>query len=81
VADNQWFFISSQPAFPFSARTSAPKSVPFISKTDETLERIYLGRRFKNDTERLEKLFELSTKMTAHAPSARKAARRKNKGR
>ena len=31
---------------------------------DETLERIYIGRRFKNDTERLEKLFELYTKMT-----------------
>lgn len=30
---------------------------------DETLERIYIGRRFKNDTERLEKLFELYTKM------------------
>lgn len=32
---------------------------------DETLERIYIGRRFKNDTERLEKLFEMYTKMTA----------------
>ena len=34
---------------------------------DETLERIYIGRRFKNDTERLEKLFELYTKMAAAA--------------
>ena len=33
-------------------------------KNDETLERIYIGRRFKNDTERLEKLFELYTKAT-----------------
>lgn len=33
-------------------------------KNDEVLERIYIGRRFKNDTERLEKLFELYTKMT-----------------
>ena len=33
-------------------------------QNDETLERIYIGRRFKNDTERLEKLFELYTKMT-----------------
>ena len=31
---------------------------------DETLERIYLGRRFKNDTQRLEHLFDLYTKMT-----------------
>ena len=30
---------------------------------DEVLERIYIGRRFRNDTERLEKLFELYTKM------------------
>ncbi|WP_292980231.1 class I SAM-dependent DNA methyltransferase [Nitrosomonas sp.] len=30
---------------------------------DEVLERIYIGRRFKNDTERLEKLFDLYTKM------------------
>ena len=35
------------------------------TKNDEVLERIYIGRRFKNDTERLEKLFDLYTKMTA----------------
>ena len=34
-------------------------------RNDEVLERIYIGRRFKNDTERLGKLFELYTKMTA----------------
>jgi hypothetical protein len=34
-------------------------------RNDETLERIYIGRRFKNDTERLEKLFELYTEMVA----------------
>jgi len=36
-------------------------------RNDETLERIYIGRRFKNDTERLEKLFEMYTEMTAKA--------------
>jgi hypothetical protein len=36
-------------------------------RNDEVLERIYIGRRFKNDTERLEKLFELYSKMTALA--------------
>lgn len=36
-------------------------------RNDEVLERIYIGRRFKNDTERLEKLFDLYTKMTAKA--------------
>lgn len=35
-------------------------------RNDEVLERIYIGRRFKNDTERLEKLFELYSKMTTH---------------
>lgn len=38
-------------------------------RNDEVLERIYIGGRFKNDTERLEKLFELYTKMTAAAKS------------
>ena len=33
-------------------------------RNDEVLERIYIGRRFKNDTERLEKLFEMYVKMT-----------------
>jgi hypothetical protein len=35
---------------------------------DEVLERIYIGRRFRNDTERLEKLFEVYTQMTAEQP-------------
>jgi hypothetical protein len=34
-------------------------------RNDEVIERIYIGRRFKNDTERLEKLFDMYTKMTA----------------
>ena len=37
---------------------------------DEVLERIYIGRRFKNDTEWLEKLFDLYTKMTAAVAKA-----------
>ena len=32
-------------------------------RNDEVLDRIYIGRRFRNDTERLEKLFELYTRM------------------
>jgi len=43
-------------------------------RNDEVLERIYIGRRFKNDTERLEKLFDLYTKMTA-AAKAKPAAK------
>jgi len=41
-------------------------------RNDEVLERIYIGRRFKNDTERLEKLFELYTKMTAGQTAGKK---------
>ena len=33
-------------------------------RNDEVLERIYIGRRFRNDTERLERLFDLYTRMT-----------------
>lgn len=40
-------------------------------RNDEVLERIYIGRRFKNDTERLERLFDLYTKMTASAAPAK----------
>jgi hypothetical protein len=48
-------------------------------RNDEVLERIYIGRRFKNDTERLEKLFELYTKMigTAKAKPATKTTKAK----
>lgn len=48
-------------------------------RNDETLERIYIGRRFKNDTERLEKLFELYTQMLAKQASTGKPARRPSK--
>ncbi|MEG4494907.1 DNA methyltransferase [Microcoleus sp. D3_18_C4] len=46
-------------------------------RNDEILERIYIGRRFKNDTERLEKLFELYTKMTTQQTPQKKSAKRK----
>jgi hypothetical protein len=44
--------------------TEFPRVRAAHEANDEVLERIYIGRRFKNDTERLEKLFELYTKMT-----------------
>ena len=37
-------------------------------RNDEVLERIYIGRRFKNDSERLEKLFDLYSQMTQSEP-------------
>ncbi|UWU48211.1 DNA methyltransferase [Limnospira platensis] len=48
-------------------------------RNDEIIERIYIGRRFKNDTERLEKLFDLYTKMTSQPTPAQKSAKRKTK--
>lgn len=44
-------------------------------RNDEVLERIYIGRRFRNDTERLEKLFDLYTKMTATPAKATKRSK------
>ena len=46
-------------------------------RNDETLERIYIGRRFRNDTERLEKLFELYTKMVGSKDGQAKGRIRK----
>ena len=46
---------------------------------DEVLERIYIGRRFRNDTERLEKLFDLYTKMTAETAAKGKAPKKGKK--
>ena len=45
-------------------------------RNDEVLERIYIGRRFKNDTERLEKLFDMYTKMTATTGSDKKGKKK-----
>jgi hypothetical protein len=52
-----------------------PKAMPpdlrrAHDENDETLERIYIGRRFRNDTERLEKLFELYTNMRTKGKAA-----------
>lgn len=43
-------------------------------RNDEVLERIYIGRLFRNDTERLEKLFELYAKMTSKSSSNKSKA-------
>jgi hypothetical protein len=48
-------------------------------RNDEVLERIYIGRRFRNDTERLEKLFDLYTKMIASPNAGKSAATKKRK--
>lgn len=49
-------------------------------RNDEVLERIYIGRRFRNDTERLEKLFEMYAKMTEKEKAGQaRPGRRKRK--
>lgn len=46
-------------------RESMPANLRAAHDTnDDALERIYIGRRFKNDTERLETLFTMYAKMT-----------------
>ena len=40
------------------------------ARNDEVLERIYIGRRFRNDTERPEKLFDLYTNMAGSSTVA-----------
>ncbi len=49
-------------------------------RNDEVLERIYVGRRFRNDTERLEKLFDLYTKMTVGRGAIKKKSDKKKSG-
>lgn len=44
---------------PDEMETKFPDLFEAHLRNDETLERIYIGRKFKNDTERLEKLFSL----------------------
>ncbi|MEG4335232.1 MULTISPECIES: type IIL restriction-modification enzyme MmeI [unclassified Microcoleus] len=65
------------------ANGSHPETMPPNLRADHAtpqkslLDRIYLDRRFKNDTERLEKLFELYTKMTSQQASSKKSAKPK----
>jgi hypothetical protein len=49
-------------------------------RNDETLERIYIGRRFKNDTERLETLFILYAGTRSQQIEQRKALQSQSKG-
>lgn len=48
-------------------------------RNDEVLERIYIGRRFKNDSERLEKLFDLYSKMVASTETTPKSKKKSKK--
>jgi hypothetical protein len=58
--------------------TEFPLAKPTIA-SDKLLKQIYIGRRFKNEIDRLEKLFELYTKMTTQPPPSKNSAKRKTK--
>lgn len=45
-------------------------------RNDEVLERIYIGRRFRNDTERLEKLFDMYGTMVGKKPMRTRKAKK-----
>ncbi|TDM06108.1 MAG: lactate dehydrogenase [Ideonella sp. MAG2] len=45
-------------------------------RNDEIVERIYIGRLFRNDTERLEKLFELHSHMSGQAGTVQRRVKR-----
>jgi hypothetical protein len=58
-------------------RGKMPENLRFAhDRNDEVIEHIYIGGRFKNDTQRREKLFDLYTKMTVLA--AKNAAAKKH---
>jgi hypothetical protein len=64
----------------YDSETMPPELREAHEQNDEVLERIYIGRRFKNDTERLEKLFNLYTKMTPGTTRAKNRKTVKNNG-
>ncbi len=65
-------------AYLYDPQTMPPNLRAAHERNDEVLERIYIGRRFKNDTERLEKLFELYTKMAADPASQKRPLKMKD---
>lgn len=64
---------------PEAMDTKYPELRAAHERNDETLERIYIGRRFRNDTERLEKLFEMYTDMISKSAKSAKAKGRGKK--
>ena len=74
----EWYFPATIAEMydPERMDTEFPQVREAHERNDETLERIYIGRRFKNDTERLEKLFEMYTRMTARQGAPPRKAKR-----
>lgn len=51
------------------------------ARNNEVLERIYIGRRFRNDPERQEKLFELYTRVNTGRENPQSGATKKDRSR
>jgi type I restriction-modification system DNA methylase subunit len=72
LEDYAWQIIAARAVHPgktlawlYDAKTMPENLLAAHKALDDTLEKIYIGRPFKNDTERLEYLFKLYAKMTA----------------
>lgn len=82
TASAQEILLARENHFPATiAELYGPRDMPddlrrAHEKNDEVLERIYIGRRFKNDTERLEKLFDLYVKMKTGQAKPKKEKRK-----
>lgn len=46
---------------------------------DEVVERIFIGRKFKNDSERLERLYDMYAKLIAQKEAEAKNSKKENK--
>ena len=71
LEDHAWAIIAAREAHPgktlarlYDSKTGPANVLAAHQALDDTLEKIYIGRPFKNDTERLEHLFERYTEMT-----------------
>ena len=75
-----WNIIAAREAHPgktiawlYDAKTMPDNLLSAHQALDDTLEKIYIGRPFKNDTERLEHLFKRYAEMTANNKDAANA--------
>jgi hypothetical protein len=78
--EHAWNIIGAREAFPgktidwlYNPDTMPQLLLEAHRALDDTLDKIYVGRPFKNDTERLEHLFDLYSEMTSQSEEAANA--------
>ncbi len=86
LEEHAWAIISAREGHPgkalgdlYDPDEMPPDLLAAHRALDETVERIYIGRSFKNDTERLEHLFKRYTNMTDSAELDFRTPRRKSR--